>query len=386
MGLLIKGVRDTTLMLNSFHELLRKHRAVTVETYSQALRALRNLRTALNGDAMRRASAERDRVEEAYADLTPDERQPAPLWLKAIAVAAFAGMLAVDAAFFQQIFLNILQISTENDSKLKQDIGLVAAAIMAIGLVAAGRILAGLVWRMRRRWRRPGEPPPHPAIRVARVAAVCAAPAATFYVLGWWATYRGLAAAQETPMTPPPTGVLLLLLSLALTVVVLEILVYNPYRAQLKHAERGLKRARRSITASFDAAERALQAHETAWSDLRSARDEVIALTYTELGRPLQETILPARLRHGRAGPKSIEADYGVQIEIVPAVHNDDGTIRRLETIQISYQHFAGMAQPQPAPGPLAEVIRAEFARDPEVLRKELSRLEQQLDAYLGEA
>jgi hypothetical protein len=92
MGLLIKGVRDTTLMLNSFHELLRKHRAVTVETYSQALRALRNLRTALNGDAMRRASAERDRVEEAYADLTPDERQPAPLWLKAIAVAAFAGM------------------------------------------------------------------------------------------------------------------------------------------------------------------------------------------------------------------------------------------------------------------------------------------------------
>jgi hypothetical protein len=391
MGLLVEAVGDAARLLNGFHDHFRKLRAATVQSHDQAKRALRDLAAALNGEAVRRACAERDRVDRAYADLTPDERQPAPRWLKAVAVIAVAGMVTFDAYFFQQIFLDILNLGP-NDPWWKQEIGLIAAVIMAIGVIAVGRILAGPVWRMQRRWRRPAhsdEPPPRRAARAARVMAVGAAPAAIFFVLGWWASFRGQAAVRDQllalhynvgPVVPSSLGVMLLLLSLALTVVVLEILVHNPYQAQLKRAERVLTRARRQITGKADAATRAVEAHEIAWRDLRSARDEVISFVHAELARPWQQVILPARLRHGRAGPKSAGAEYGVKIELTPAGTNGNGAVG-VEQVQISYRIFEGMSQPQPAPGPLAEVVRAVLELDPDVLKKELSHLEGQLHA-----
>jgi hypothetical protein len=391
MGLLVEAVSDVARMLNGFHDHFRKLRAATVQSHDQAKRALRDLTGALNGEGVRRAYAERDRVDQAYAELSPDERQPAPRWLKAVAVVALAGMVIFDAYFFQQIFLDILNLGL-NDPWWKQDIGLIAAVVMAIGVIAAGRILAGPVWRMRRRWRRPGrpdEPPPRRIVRVARVMAVGAAPAAIFFVLGWWASFRGQAAVRDQllalhytvgPVVPSSLGVMLLLLSLALTVIVLEILVHNPYQAQLKHAVRELDRARRQLTRKADAAARAVEAHEIAWHDLRSARDEVISFVHAELARPWQQVILPARLRHGRAGPKSAGADYGVKIELIPAETSGDGAVG-VEQVQISYRIFEGMAQPQPAPGPLAEVVRAVLDLDPDVLKRELSQLEGQLNA-----
>jgi hypothetical protein len=393
MGLLVEAVGDAARMLNGFHDHLRKLRAATVESHGRAKRALRDLTGALNGETVRRACEERGRVDQAYADLSPDERQPAPRWLKAVAVVAVAGMVIFDAYFFQQIFLDILNLGP-NDPWWKRDIGLLAAVVMAIGVIAAGRILAGPAWRMRRRWRRagtPDEPPPNRAVRVARVLAVGAAPAAIFFVLGWWASFRGQAAVHDQllnlhynvgPVVPSSLGVMLLLLSLALTVIVLEILVYNPYHAQLKRSERVLARARRQIIGKADAAAQAVETHEIAWRDLRSARDEVISFVHAELARPWQQVILPARLRHGRAGPTSAAAEYGVKIELSPSESNGNGAVR-LEQVRISYQIFDGMAQPQPSPGPLAEVVRAVLELDPDELRNELTALEGQLHAQL---
>jgi hypothetical protein len=394
MGLLVEAVGDAARMLNGFHDHFRKLRGATIQAQRQAKQALRDLAWSLNGEAVQRACAERDRVDAAYANLTPDERQPAPRWLKAVAVVAVAGMVTFDAYFFQQIFLDILNLGP-NDPWWKREIGLIAAVVMAIGVIAAGRILAGPVWRMRRRWRQPGgpdEPPPRRAVRAARLLAIAAAPAAIFFVLGWWASFRGQAAVHDQlvilhynvgPVVPSALGVMLLLLSLALTVVVLEVLVHNPYHAQLKHTERVLARARRQVTGKADAAARAVEAYEIAWRDLRSARDEVISFVHAELTRPWQQVILPARLRHGRAGPKSAGAEYGVKIELVPAEVNGSGA-EGIEQVQISYQIFEGMTQPQPAPGPLAEVVRAVMELDPDPLKQELTRLEAQLQAQFG--
>ncbi len=91
MGLLVEAVGDATRMMNGFHDHFRKLRAATVQSHGQAKRALRDLDGALNGETARRACAERDRIERAYADLTPDERQPAPRWLVGVAVIAVAG-------------------------------------------------------------------------------------------------------------------------------------------------------------------------------------------------------------------------------------------------------------------------------------------------------
>jgi hypothetical protein len=410
MGLLVEAVADATRMLNGFHDHFRKLRATATQTYSQAGRALRDFAASLTSDELRRACAERDQIEESYADLGPDQRQATPRWLKAITIFAIAGMVVFDAYFFQQIFLNILQISL-NDPWWKREIGLVAAVVMAIGTIAAGRILAGPIWRLGRHWRRPAspdEPPPRRIIRVVRVVAVGAAPAAIFFVLGSWATFRGQSAvvaelnANNNTTTPLPVPasylVMLLLLSLALTVIVLEVLVYNPYQAQLKRSEKTLARIKNEITAKADAAVQAVEAHEVIWRDLRSARDEVIAFVHAELARPWQNIILPARLRHGKAGPKAAKAKYGVKIELASIDENGNGTAHGngisngngahhpgADQVEITYQIFDGMTQPQPGSGPLAEVVRTVLELDPGPLKKELRRLEQRAHTQLAE-
>jgi hypothetical protein len=72
-----------------------------------------------------------------------------------------------------------------------------------------------------------------------------------------------------------------------------------------------------------------------------------------------------------------------VKIEIAPALSNGSGTAA-VEQVQISYQIFEGMAQPQPGPGPLAEVVRTVLELDPDRLKQELRRLEGRLHAQSG--
>jgi hypothetical protein len=396
MALLVEAAGDAARLLNDFHDHFRKLRAAATRTHGQARRALRELTQLLGSGAAAKARAERDRVEAAYADLTLAERQPAPRWLKVTAVAAVAGMAIFDAYFFQQTFLNILGV-TVNDAWWKREIGLVAALVLAIGLIAAGRVLAGPIWRLGHRWRRPASPddkPPRRAARIGRILAIGAAPAATFFVLGWWASVRGQAAvitqsaiATGSTASPPiPNGlsVMLLLLSLALTVIVLEVLVYNPYQADVRRTERSMAKLRKQVTAGTDAVTEALDTHEIAWRDMRSARDEVIGFVQAELARPWQTVILPARLRHGKAGPTPVAPKCEVKVEM-PAVTSVHGDIAGADQVTITYHLFEGVPQPQPGPGPLAEVVRAVLDLSPDALRVEQRRLEQAIHAQLGD-
>jgi hypothetical protein len=389
MGLLVKAAADAAHLMNDFHDHLRKLREGATLTYGQACRALLELTKLLDSDATGKARAERDRIDAAYAGLSPVERQPAPHWLKAATIIAVACVAVFDAYFFQQTFLNILQVAV-GDPWWKQDIGLAAALVLAIGLIAAGRILAGPVWRIGHRWRRAASPdaePPGRVILLGRILAIGAAPAATFFILGWWASLRGQAAAAAqrtgtTSLIPNGFSVMLLLLSMSLTVIVLEVLVHNPYQADRRRADRALAKLHKKITARSDAVSDALSEHETAWRDLRSARDEIISFVLAELGRPWHTVILPARLRHGKAGPAAATPKYDVKIEMGTMTAGNGG-ITGADHVTITYQIFEGVTQPQPGPGPLAEVVRAVIDLDPQALRTRQSRLEQSLHAQL---
>jgi hypothetical protein len=395
MALLVEAAGDATQMLSGFHDHFRQLRATTTQSHSQACRALHELTTLLRSDVVGKASAARERVETEYADLTPAERQPAPPWLKVAAVAAVVGMCIFDAYFFQQAFLIILQVQL-GDPWWKQDIGLLAAFVLAIGLVAAGRVLAGPIWRLGHRWRRPASPddkPPRPMTRVIRILAIGGAPALTFFVLGFWASLRGqAAAAQQVAAAEGQTAnvvyqgfpVMLLLLSLALTVVVLELLVYNPYQADLRRAERAVAKVRKRVRSCSAEAAEAIDAHEIAWRDLRSTRDEVISFVQATLARPWQTVILPARLRHGKAGPTPVGPASGVKIEM-PAMGAVNGESAGADQVLITYQIFEGVPQPQPGPGPLAEVVRAVLDLGPEDLRRRHRHLEEEVIGQLGE-
>lgn len=383
MGLLTEAVGEATRILHDYHDRLQQFRQVAAATYGEASRALRDLAVLLNSDAVRRARAERDRVEDAYADLTEGERQPPARWLKYLAYFAIGGVGVFDAVFFQQAFLDIMQVS-RNDPWWKQYVGLLAAIVLAVGLVTAGRAMTGPIWRLRRRWRRhatPDDPPLRWWETGIRVAAICAAPGLIFYVLGWWASFRGESALltrlypQSLPPVPPAIGVTLLLLSMSLTVVVLEFLIYNPYQDDLKRAEEALAKVRTEIRAGCDAASKAVISHQAAWGNLRSARDEVISFVLATLARPWETTILPARLRHGKAGPTAADAKHDVAIEFVPDT----------DQVRITYQIFEGIRQPQPGAGPLAEVVRAVLDYDPQTLKNEQKRLESELLMHLGD-
>src|SRR5262249_12245806 len=101
-----------------------------------------------------------------------------------------------------------------------------------------------------------------------------------------------------------------------------------------------------------------------------------------ELARPWETIILPARLRHGRAGVKSIEPKHDVRIELSKA---SNGTaVAGTDQVQITYQIFEGMTQPQPGPGPLAEAVRAVIDLDHGSLGREQRRLEQILQEQFG--
>ena len=123
-----------------------------------------------------------------------------PRWLKAAAIGAAIGVAVFDAYFFQQTFLNILQISS-GSPWWERDIGLAAALVFAIGLIASGRVVWGPIWRLAQRWRRQASPDDMPPGRLAlafRATVMVAPPAAILFVLGWWASLRGQIAAQTS--------------------------------------------------------------------------------------------------------------------------------------------------------------------------------------------
>lgn len=389
MGLLTEAAERAAHRAGEYHTYLTQLRQLVEQTYGRATKALDGLEVLLySRDAHR---TDRDQIEHERAVLTPAQREPAPRWLKAAAIGAAIGVAVFDAYFFQQTFLNILQISS-GSPWWERDIGLAAALVFAIGLIASGRVVCGPIWRLAQRWRRQASPDDMPPGRLAlafRATVMVAPPATILFVLGWWASLRGQIAAQTAVaaagggtaalLVPGALPVMLLLVSLALTVIMLEVLVYNPYQAAVHRDKRDV----RKLLGAGHAATDALTVHDIAWRDLCSSRDEVIGFVRTELARPWHTTILPARLRHGRAGPKPVAPEYGAEIKILPAPAIGGG-IPGIDQVRITYQIFAGIEQPQPHPGPLAETVRSVLAFHPDELRARHRALQKRLFAELG--
>jgi len=352
MGLLAEAAERAERRGDDYHAYLARRRELTKQAHGRASRLLTEFELLLADRDARRP--ERAELAEQRAALPSDRREPAPRWLKAAAIGTALAIAAFDAYFFQQAFLNILQV-TPDDPWWKQDIGLLAALVFAVGVIAVGRMLAGPAWRLSGNWRRPASPddkPPRRLLLAVRALVTVAPAAAILFVLGVWAMVRSQIAATNGTAAPGP--VMLLLLSLALTVIVLEVLVYNPYQAAVTRDKREVRRLLRADREATDA----LTVHDIAWRNLRSSQDEVIGFVRAELLRPWHTVILPARLRHGRAGPDPVPPEYGVEVKIVPVPPVRDGAAG-VDLVQITYRFFSGVEQPQPSPGVLAETVRS---------------------------
>jgi len=57
-----------------------------------------------------------------------------------------------------------------------------------------------------------------------------------------------------------------------------------------------------------------------------------------------------------------------------------------IDQVEITYQLFSGVEQPQPSPGPLAETVRSVMELHPGALRARHHDLQQRLRTLIGEA
>ena len=152
MGLLTEAAERATRCADDYHAYLARHRELTEQAHGRASKSLTEFEVLLASRCAR--GAERAELAEQRAALPPSLREPAPRWLKAIAIASAVAIAIFDAYFFQQAFLNILQI-TQGDAWWRRDIGVIAALVFAVGIITAGRMLSGPIWRLSCRWQRP---------------------------------------------------------------------------------------------------------------------------------------------------------------------------------------------------------------------------------------
>ncbi|MEV1238475.1 hypothetical protein ACIBO2_44725 [Nonomuraea sp. NPDC050022] len=371
MGLLTEAAEQATRRLNGYHNHLQEQRTIVVEAWFAALHALDAWSEVLAKDWVAQARGAMEAVEERFADLPAEMRLPTPRWLVWLTFGLALAVGLFEAVFFQKAFLDILNVPL-HDVSLDKVVGVLAAASLAVGLVVTGRILAEPLWHLARRWRTqasPDQPPPSRRTILFRITLLIAGPGAILFVLGYWANLRGELArltAQDpgSIYLPESYEVMMLLMIMALTVILLEVLIYNPYQAGIKIAERELRRREKEAREVGDRARSAVSAYEIAWRDLRSCRDEVIAIVRAELARPWHEVILPARLRHGRATPVPVPPDTDVDSATGAEMTDTEDPPR------VFYRIFQGVEQPQPGLGPLAETIRTVRELRPEELAK----------------
>ncbi|GAA3133251.1 hypothetical protein [Streptosporangium carneum] len=378
---LTEASESATRRLNDYHGYLSRQRGAVEQRKANAENALRTFKVFLDGGMVFRARQALIEADRALASAAFHERGPAPRWLRLLTLATIVFVAIFDAYFFQRVFLDLLNIEL-HAPLLERSVGLVAAVVLAVSLVTAGRILADPIARLTNARRRPASADERPRVlrTLGRALALLAFPLLIFAVYALWAYIRGQLAADEAGgivSVPPDWAVLLLIMVLAATVVVLEALIHRPHHENMRGAERAFERAAARATALSGDVEKAVSAYEHTWRDLRSCHDEVASVIRAELAKPWYDVILPARLRHGKAGPEPPKPLTQGDIATTP-------TAEWLAAAGLPYQIFEGVHQPQPGRGPLAETVRTLVELDPVTTREKFADLVRRLEAQLS--
>jgi hypothetical protein len=384
-------------LLDGFHDQLKGLRHQVTTSRGAAVAALERLATLQRSQRLATVVRELRATEEQLGDLEPDQVRSPNRLERAVGYCVVLGIASFDVAFFFQTMRGILRVPVGAPIWFKLVVA-IPGAVLAIGLILSGRLLGGPFWRVSRRLR-----VQHPAgarrmMKVWRgvvaAAAILAFPVALFGVLGLWAWIRG-GMADDPEWFPPPWTLVALLLCMSLSALVIEIHVSNPFARQLHEARRSLADVQVEYEELRGLAGTAIGTFEDAWRDLRSARDELLGLIQTELMRPWQDLIHPARFISRAAGPLPPAPN---PLGIVPEEHAPvdrqgpptDSEVARASLNEIvagledSMRPYRGVPQPVPALGPLAEVVRQLREQPLHELSSRRDRLVEDLDGQLG--
>ncbi|MFI6579237.1 hypothetical protein ACIBFB_25915 [Nocardiopsis sp. NPDC050513] len=406
MAALVEAGERASIML---HESRDRFVAGPVETQrarSRASRAVARLERHCEGGELIRAARRLSALESDYAHYNQADRAPTGRPLRILTAAVLGILVVFDAWYFQSLFSRLLGLAEDDPLKW---VGALVGGVIGAALYLAGYLLAGPVRDLRAHWRADRAArrvedgaegvPRRRWVRGLWPWLLVAFPVLAILVFAYWAMLRfavDVGARQEEA----PVEAVFLFLLMALTLMGLEIVSRNPYADRHRSLERAYQDRRGEADRLCEEAAEAVTEYEEAWRGMRALRDEGLTMARRELGRAWSRMILPARLRHGRAGwesptlrgmasPDSFHAPNGNGAHGNPArgvngVGGDTAPPRAAEMsaedVERLYQFFENIRQPVPGLGPLAEVIRAIPELDPGDVRVRFDRVEQRMN------
>ncbi|MFI5916299.1 hypothetical protein [Dactylosporangium sp. NPDC051541] len=355
----------------------RRHAAIT--TYSRARRYLNRMRSALGEQRVGRAAADFERVRERAAAV--GRRRPA--WLRLLRWPVVAGIGLFDVWYFSQVFRYLTsQTGDAVEGGERQVTVMLETAVAVIpGLVLAVVIAASaeLLLRPLRTWREAAFRRPEPVAAPghgARLVHALGAFGRWLLRLAWWllpvvfvsflllviAVWAALRAKYPTPPSNgyPLVSVMLLIVLLAVGTMAVKILADDPVADELSATRRRLWRLRFGHRWKSWRADRLIDAYDSAWSDLRTLRDDLQGLLRVKMLSAWEGFILRVRSLHRMTG----------NVTAVPWSADDE----RPDVLQ----EFVGVPQPTMEFGPLIEICRLINEREPDELRREWRELNEQ--------
>lgn len=375
----------------------------TQRARSQAARAISRMERFQANRRLSAAERELRSLERDYDHYNQADKAPPRWYISWLTLLVLVIVVVFDAWYFQTLFSRLLRV--EEDSPWKF-LGMFIGGVIGVALLLAGYLLAGPIRDVRAHWRRSrtatkarsetssreGEETVRRRFRLPGGVwpwLVGAFPVLAIAVFSYWAMLRFAVEVEDRTKETPGEGLLLFLL-MALTLMGLEIINRNPYLERRKRLLKAYDREKAEAERLNEEAAQAVGDYEEKWRQMRGLRDEGLTMARKELGRAWSRIILPARLRHGRAGWESPEVRGASSAHVstpspgtngsgpggspeadLPEAEMSAADLERL------YQYFANIRQPVPGLGPLAEVVRSVPELDPTETRTRFDRAEQ---------
>ena len=318
------------------------------------------------GESVVQAAAEE--AGQKAREATQGSRRPA--WLRAIRWPVILLVGLFDVWYFTQVFQYLTSQTGDAAnggpgafSQLTEDVVSSVPGLMIAVMLALSAVLLLMPLHAWRRWVfRDRAEDPGPGRWQALVRRYLSESARRFMRLVWWllpigfvaavlivvAVWSGLRAKYSSGVPAggyPLPSVILLLVTQAMGAIVLKITADDPPAERAAAARRRLTRLKAEFRWRIRQADRRIMAYESAWSDLRTLRDDLIGVLRVKTVSAWEAFILRTRALHQQAG------HVAPQPAMVPAELN--GTEHGIQVPE-----FENIAQPRPELGPLIEICR----------------------------
>lgn len=379
MRAMLIAVRSGYETIRSDPRLVERRHAANA-AWGRAERQLNRLRTTIRERRISHAAIDVARAREATA------KGRRPTWLRWVRWPVVVGIGLFDVWYFSQVFRYLTSQTGDATngaqsaliSVMETVVAIVPGMVLAIIIAASGDLLL----RPLRAWKTAISQAPKRNADTGKATHA-------LRVIGWWvqritwwllpvafvafllfvvAIWAGLRAKYPTPPSEgyPLTSVMLLIVLLAVGTMAVKILADDRPAEDLSAAQRRLWWLRSTYQRQARSADRLISTYESAWSDLRTLRDDLTGLLRIKMLSAWEGFILRIRSLHRMAGNVTA-ADW---------TDNDNKAVVRPE--------FAGVPQPAMELGPLLEICRLVEDRHPDKLRDDKRQLDEEYAAQIA--